>query len=143
MISTLNLDFDWKIEVEHKFQGKFLGQHAVMLKIGEPGKKIDAVLDVKNARKLAEEILKFLPDDHDFNPEGFRQSLIGQSFKKLWNEAGQSTLRDIAHKHGLMWEQIGHCEEYTDESKQAREGDDECYLNLIHEGDKIADTVWG
>ncbi|KKN30381.1 hypothetical protein LCGC14_0834540 [marine sediment metagenome] len=143
MINTLNLDLDWEINVKHRFKGQFLGQHVVSLQIGQPNKKIHAVLNAKNARKLAVELLKFLPDDHDYNPDKFRESLIGRSFKEIWEDEGHSILQNIAHQHGLTWEELHECREDSELVEHARKGEDECCLWLIHDNDKITDVVWG
>ena len=143
MIKTLNLDYDWAIDIQHKFKGTFLGVHAVVLNLGRPGEKTEVVLDVKSAREFAAELLKFLPEECDYSPDGFREALVGRSFKEIWEDEGRRIVGSLAHKNGLTWEEMHECKEGSPEAAEARKGEDECCVWLIHKDDKITDVVWG
>lgn len=78
-----------------------------------------------------------------WSPDGFRDALIGCSFKELWDEKGHQALQRIGHDNGLMWEQMWYCEEGSEQAERVREGDDETYVWLICQDGKIVDVVWG
>lgn len=78
-----------------------------------------------------------------FSPEGFRNDLVGRFFNELWDEEGHHELQRIGHENGLMWEQMWHCEKGSEQEERVRQGDDETFVWLICQNDRIVDVVWG
>lgn len=123
------------ITVKHLEPGVHLSTHCV--KVSIDGKH--AILSVEDVHNLIDILSKELPAE--YSPEGFRSFMIGKSFNHYYEN--QSELSEIASNFGLTWEELHACLKDSEDSIEARKGEDECRLWLEHKNGIITDLIWG